>query len=86
MQLAAFFNAFLFVFNMMPIPPLDGAHIIGAFMNDDTRAQWRKLDQYGIFIIIGLVIFAGPSFGSFLFQIVTNVINMIVDLLQVVGL
>lgn len=60
------FNAFLAVFNLLPIPPLDGGRIVGSFMNDDTRREWRKIDEYGIFIVLGLALFGGPSFQAFL--------------------
>ncbi|MCW2955889.1 MAG: Zn-dependent protease [Thermoleophilia bacterium] len=60
------FNAFLFIFNMLPIPPLDGGRILGAFMDEHTRREWFKVGQYGIFIILGLALFGGGSFQSFL--------------------
>lgn len=60
------FNAFLAVFNLLPIPPLDGGHILGAIMGDELRREWRKLDQYGTFIILGLVFLGGQSFSTFL--------------------
>ena len=60
------FNAFLAVFNLLPIPPLDGGRIVGSFMNPELAREWRKVDQYGIFIILGLVVLGGQSFTSFL--------------------
>jgi Zn-dependent protease len=63
---SAGFNAFLTVFNLLPIPPLDGARIVGAFMDEHTRTQWRKVDEYGIFIILALILFGGASFTQFI--------------------
>lgn len=63
---AMIFNAFLAVFNLLPIPPLDGGRIVGSFMRPDLAREWRKLDEYGIFIILGLVFIGGASFTAFL--------------------
>jgi Zn-dependent protease len=60
------FNAFLAVFNLLPIPPLDGGRIVGSFMRPELAREWAKVGQYGIFIILGLVFFGGASFSSFL--------------------
>ena len=73
------FNAFLAVFNLLPIPPLDGSHILGSFMKPELAREWRKLDEYGIFIILGLVFIGGQSFSSFLGTLQDG-------LLQLVGL
>ena len=49
-------NIVLGVFNLLPIPPLDGSRIVAAFMNEATYSAWRKLDQYGFFVIFGIII------------------------------
>lgn len=63
---AMVFNAFLAVFNLLPIPPLDGGRIVGSFMDDNTRREWRKIDEYGIFIVLALVLLGGASFSAFI--------------------
>jgi Zn-dependent protease len=78
----AFFNAFLAVFNLLPIPPLDGAHILGAFMDAHTRREWRKLDEYGMFIIIGLIVFGGASFSSFVLELSSRMLDLACDLVN----
>jgi Zn-dependent protease len=56
-------NLGLMIFNLIPIPPLDGSKVLFAFM--DPRTVWRVrpvLEQYGFVILLGamlLPIFAG---------------------------
>ena len=53
-------NIWLAVFNMLPIPPLDGSRVLGAFMPRQMYAAWARLDQYGMFFLIGLIFFFRP--------------------------
>jgi len=48
-------NVVLGVFNLFPIPPLDGSRIVGAAMDDATYARWSALDQYGILFLFALL-------------------------------
>ena len=47
-------NAVLFLFNLLPIPPLDGSHILKNVINmkDET---FLKFSKYGFFALILLV-------------------------------
>ena len=58
-------NVGLFVFNMVPIPPLDGSRILYAFAPDVVRGVMAQMEQFGIFLVFGLIILV-PTFGSIL--------------------
>jgi len=56
-------NLGLMVFNLIPIPPLDGSKVLYAFLDRRTEMQVRPfLEQYGIFILIAAMFF--PLFGG----------------------
>jgi Zn-dependent protease len=56
-----FINLVLMVFNLFPIPPLDGSKVLFAFLPPRTAWQWRPiLEQYG-FLILLAVFFLPPG-------------------------
>lgn len=60
--LAFFMNIWLAVFNMLPIPPLDGSRVIAAIMPREMAESWSRLDQYGFIILMGAILFFRPLF------------------------
>ena len=57
-------NLVLGIFNLIPIPPLDGSRIVGAFMGEATYARWSALDQYGMVVIFALIVLFQQEFGE----------------------
>jgi Zn-dependent protease len=56
-------NIVLGIFNLAPIPPLDGSRIVGGFLPDELSARWSDLDRYGfLFILLVFIFFRGPFF------------------------
>jgi Zn-dependent protease len=54
-------NLLLMIFNLFPIPPLDGSKVLFAFLPPRLAWQWRPiLEQYG-FILLLLVFFLPPG-------------------------
>ena len=61
MQLFIFINLVLMVFNLLPIPPLDGSKVLFAFLSPRQTWQWRPiLEQYG-FIVLLILFFVPPG-------------------------
>lgn len=59
-------NIGFFVFNMLPIPPLDGSRLLYYLAPEAARRVMESLEQYGIFIILILVILFGQVFGIYM--------------------
>ena len=62
-------NIGLILFNILPIPPLDGSKVLYHYLPASAREQYRKLDRYGFIILWGLVLtgalgFLGPVVGD----------------------
>ena len=51
---AANINLYLAAFNLIPIPPLDGSRIIGAFLPDRIYYKLQSFEQYTFVIVIAL--------------------------------
>lgn len=80
-RLAYLVNVVLGIFNLIPIPPLDGSRVVGVVMSDATYAQWIRLDQYGMFVVFGLFFVFRDEFSTLLdsaLESVTRVMNVIV--------
>ena len=48
-------NIFLAIFNLVPVPPLDGSKLVAYFLPPRTRARYENITPYGLLIIISLL-------------------------------
>ncbi len=48
-------NVMLMVFNLVPIPPLDGSRIVARFLKGKALWHYMKLERYGMFIVFALL-------------------------------
>ncbi len=70
-------NVILGVFNLFPIPPLDGSRVIGGFMPRDVYERWAALDQYGMFLVFGLFILANEQTSRILLSAFESIVRLI---------
>lgn len=52
---SAVINAVLAVFNLIPIPPLDGSRLLAMVLPDGLRRRYAQLERYGFLILIVLL-------------------------------
>ena len=55
-------NIVLGIFNLIPIPPLDGSRIVGALLPQGLYARWSSLDQVGILALFGVIFIFNDQF------------------------
>jgi Zn-dependent protease len=64
------FNILLAIFNMIPIPPLDGSTLLWRFLPPQVAWQWRPiLTQYGFIILLLFIFTIGSRVGGLVFNV-----------------
>ena len=67
-------NVVLAVFNLIPVPPLDGSRLLTIFLPPSKQHILFFLDRYGILILIVLLVFGGTVLLDPLIDAVSNFI------------
>jgi Zn-dependent protease len=62
-------NLVLAFFNLIPIPPLDGSHVLYHLLPPRLGARYRELGRYGMLILIGIIWFAPGGFRLLLLPV-----------------
>jgi Zn-dependent protease len=60
-----YFNVLLFVFNLLPLFPLDGWHIVLSLLPPDLAYTWQRYQQYSYYAFFGLILLSFFPLGGF---------------------
>jgi Zn-dependent protease len=52
MEFGVFFNMLLAMFNLLPLPPLDGSHVVKHFLSPALALRYQQVGMYGILILV----------------------------------
>jgi len=77
-------NVILAVFNMVPIPPLDGSRIMAYLLPSSLRGGYLTLERFGLMIIFALI-FLVPGFQTLLSRWMMVVIGIVNDIASLGG-
>lgn len=84
-------NIFLALFNLLPIPPFDGSHILQGMLPERAAAAYGSMHRYGFLLVIGLIVVLPqliPGFnpvGALIGQPVEWLTGLYLDLAQAVS-
>ena len=76
-------NLGFFIFNMLPIPPLDGSRAVYAIAPDFIRNGMRLIEQFGLIFIFAIVLIGGSFLGIFMTLIIIFYLNVFSGIFRV---
>lgn len=76
-------NLGFFVFNMIPVPPLDGSRVLYALAPDFVRRGMEVMEQFGLLIVFVLVFFASSFIGAFMSSATSAIIRLFYTILGI---
>lgn len=59
-------NLGFFIFNIIPIPPLDGSRVIYALAPEFVRTGMRAIERYGIIVVFAIILLFNSQIGAFI--------------------
>jgi Zn-dependent protease len=69
-------NLGFFVFNMIPLPPLDGSRVLYALAPEFVRRGMEYIEAYGLIFVFGFVLLASSVIGALMGQAIQFFIDL----------
>ena len=71
-----YLNLGFMLFNLIPVPPLDGSRVLYAIVPDAVREIMNKMEVYGFIIVYALILIFGNFFSNLMITGTTGIIEM----------
>lgn len=84
LEMAVRVNIGFFVFNMLPIPPLDGSRLLYYLAPDAVRRVMAGMEQYGIIIILAVVLLLGQLLSAYMLGAINFFVTIFANIFGVV--
>ncbi len=68
-RFSVFINALLGIFNLVPIPPLDGSHVLVHALPPELARAYRRAGRFGFLILVGLLLLVPGVFDVLLWPV-----------------
>lgn len=65
-----FINLGFFVFNMIPLPPLDGSRVLYALAPEFVRRGMELIEQFGLIFVFAIVLLGSSVIGGFMLTVI----------------
>ena len=76
-------NLGFFVFNMLPIPPLDGSRILYAVAPDGVRGVMQKIEQNGVLLVMIIVVLFSDVIGQVMSGCIRAILRVFMNIFGV---
>ncbi len=76
-----YLNLFLALFNLIPIPPLDGSKVLGIFLSDEAYFKYTAQERTGMIVFFALILISNllhlNIFGRFIWPVVSFLMRLL---------
>jgi Zn-dependent protease len=74
-QTAVLVNLGFFIFNMLPVPPLDGSRVLYALAPGPIQRLMENIERYGLFVIFAIVLVFNAQLGQLIIGVMTAILR-----------
>ena len=76
-------NLGFFVFNMLPVPPLDGSRLLYALAPETARRLMEQIEQYGTLVVFLLVVLFSSAIGRVMNACISTILDVFMMIFSV---